>query len=123
MVKDRLEAEGIEGFVEAENTAHVYAGVPAATGGGVRVLVPPESLDEARAVLANLSQPLGTAVPDLSEEELAVLAESAREEPAEELEPPARGERRLRLLFLLLGAAALAFVVVYVLVRARPTPS
>jgi hypothetical protein len=119
MVADRLDAEGITAFVESEHTAHLFAGVEAVMG-GVRVLVEAGDVEEARGVLANLSHPLGTAAPDLSEEELAVLAAAAEEEPAADPEPSGRGERRLRTLFLLIGAAVVAFVVVYVLVRSRP---
>ena len=121
MVKDRLEAEGIRAFVDSENAAHLFAGVEAVMG-GVRVVVPPEQLEEARGVLANLSHPLGTAVPDLSEEELAVLAaESEGETEGEagtEAQPPARADRRLRLLFLVAGAGAVLVALLWVLVKA-----
>jgi hypothetical protein len=123
MVKDRLGAEGIAAFVADENTGHLLAGVEAAMG-GIRVLVAPEDLEPARGVLANLSHPLGSAVADLSEEELGVLAAEADTadtdgEAGVEPEPAARRERRLRLLFLLLGVGALAFLVIHVLLRAR----
>ncbi len=122
MVKDRLDAEGIEAFVADENTAHLYAGLESLIG-GVRVLVAPDALDGARDVLANLSQPLGSAPDDLTDEEFSVLAAKAEaEEPTPPAAPPTPEEedlreRRLRRLFGLVGLVAVALLVVRTIVR------
>jgi hypothetical protein len=126
MVKDRLSAEGIDSFVADENAGHLLAGLETALG-GIRVLVAPEALQNARDVLANLSQPLGTSPGELSEQELATLSEEAAGSEGsvgtgEVPEPDETRTRGLRLLFVLLGAAALAIAVVWILVKARGQP-